>query len=109
MSRTPTQFKYWMVTLWEPDWEPEIFCDDLAWIKGQKEKAPSTGNLHWQLIMGFKKRVTKTRILQYLKDKYGEADMHFWGNIEPTRSDAADRYVWKEETAIPDTKFELGR
>lgn len=29
-------------------------------------------------------------------------------HAEPTRSSAAEHYVWKDDTAIPDTRFELG-
>lgn len=29
-------------------------------------------------------------------------------HAEPTRSSAANEYVWKEDTAIPNTRFELG-
>ena len=28
---------------------------------------------------------------------------------EPTRSSAANAYVWKDETAVPGTRFELGK
>jgi len=31
------------------------------------------------------------------------------GHVELSRSEAADAYVWKEETRIPGTQFELGR
>lgn len=30
-------------------------------------------------------------------------------HLEQSRSDAADAYVWKEETRVADTQFELGR
>lgn len=103
------QYRYWMCTLWEPAWEPELFSDELAWIKGQKEKAPSTGNLHWQLIFGYKKKVSKKRILDQLTVKYGSEDLAYWGDIQPTNSAAADEYVWKDETAVEGTRFELGR
>lgn len=30
-------------------------------------------------------------------------------HCEPSRSDAVDKYVWKEDTRVPGTQFELGR
>jgi len=55
--------------------------------------------LHWQVVIGFKKaaRLAAVRTL--------------FGNFhaELCRSEAADDYVWKDESAVEGTRFELGR
>ena len=59
-----------------------------------------TGYLHWQLLLAFKKKIT----LRGVKELFGNG-IH----AEPSRSDAALAYVWKEDTAVQGTRFELGR
>lgn len=56
------------------------------------------GTLHWQLFAAFDKKVR----LSTVKASIGN------GHWEPSRSDAAESYVWKEDTAIAGTRFELG-
>lgn len=41
--------------------------------------------------------------MSWLKNKFGRT-----ANWRQTRSAAADRYCWKEDTRVPDTQFELG-
>lgn len=70
----------------------------VAYIRGQLESAAS-GFLHWQLVccMSAKSRLPAVRGV------FG--DYH----AEPTRSSAAREYVWKDDTAVPNTRFELGQ
>lgn len=67
------------------------------YIKGQKEIGSNTDFVHWQLLV-HSKRMT----LSALKVIFPRA------HIEPSRSSAAEAYVWKEETRVEGTQFELG-
>ena len=70
----------------------------LRYLKGQQEMGAS-GFHHWQVLAAFKKKVTITRAkLSFC------AEAH----IEFTRSEAADDYVHKDDTAVPGTRFEIG-
>lgn len=57
------------------------------------------GTIHWQLFAAFDKKVRLSTVKRVLGD----------GHWEPSRSQAAEEYVWKEDTAIPGTRFELGQ
>lgn len=57
------------------------------------------GYLHWQLFVVFD---TKRR-LRAVRDTFGP-----W-HAEPTRSEAARTYCWKDETSVKGTRFELGK
>lgn len=48
----------------------------------------------------FKKKVTLKRAKEHFN-----AQTH----LEASRSDAAEEYVWKEESRVMDTQFELGK
>lgn len=69
----------------------------VLYIKGQLETGDS-GYLHWQLMV-----VTPKCRGNKIKSIFG--DYH----IELTRSNAASDYVWKEETRVAGTQFELGQ
>lgn len=68
------------------------------WMRGQEEICPTTERSHHQVVFGFQRPVR----LAHVKRHFGEH--HF----EATRSAAADEYVWKEETRVEGTQFELG-
>lgn len=63
------------------------------------ERGSNTNYLHWQVIVGFKKKVTRTRV----KEVFGSSC-----HSELSRSTAADDYVWKDDTRIENTQFLLG-
>jgi hypothetical protein len=69
----------------------------IKYIKGQLERG-ETGYLHWQLLIV----CGRSRRLAWIRDVFGP--FHF----ELSRSDAADAYVWKDDTAVAGTRFELG-
>ena len=71
----------------------------VAYIRGQLEQGQTTGYLHWQLLCQYPKQVR----LSAVKKDFGNSC-----HAEPSRSEAADEYVWKEETAVAGTRFELG-
>lgn len=92
-------YRHWIGTLAGTWIVPTELPEGCVYIKGQKEKGEG-GFEHYQIIAYFK----KTQRLSAVKTKLGDPSGHW----EPTRSRAAEDYVWKESTRIPDTQFELG-
>jgi len=70
----------------------------LAYCKGQREIGDG-GYEHWQVLAVFTRKVR----LPQCKGCFCES-----AHCEPSRSVAADAYVWKEDTAVAGTRFELG-
>lgn len=68
-----------------------------TWIKGQLEVGDG-GFRHWQILVGFDKKTS----LAGARDTFGPF------HSELSRSEAASAYVWKDETCVPGTRFELG-
>jgi len=94
----PRQACYWIVTLScsVSPLQPSI-SQSAVYIKGQKEIGQS-GFEHWQFIVVLNPKGS-IRTIQGL----------FPGcHAEPTRSVAAESYVWKEDTRVADSQFELG-
>lgn len=56
--------------------------------------------MHWQIIIIMAQKTTLVSIKRIFGDP---------AHAEPSRSEAADAYVWKEDTAIAGTRFEIGR
>lgn len=65
---------------------------------GRGDANRSSGFLHWQVLVTFARKVR----LRAVRDIFGPY------HAEVTRSSAANDYVWKDETAISGTRFELG-
>lgn len=87
---------YWMLTVPHADYVPYL-PPGCAWIRGQLELGAS-GFLHWQILVSFAKKVS----LVAVRSVFGNA------HAELSRSAAAADYVWKEETRVAGTQFELG-
>lgn len=95
------QGRYWMVTLPYATFTPYL-PEGMAYIKGQLEAGTETGHLHWQLLCYFNNKKTKTFIRNMLGDDTGT-------NFQLTRNEqAVEEYVWKEDTRVEGTQFELG-
>lgn len=93
------QGMYWLLTIPEGNFVvPDQLPSDLQWIRGQKEIGESTGYPHWQIFVQFKRKVR----LGGVKAKFG-ATCH----AELSRSTSAEEYVWKEDTRVPNTQFEV--
>lgn len=92
------QARYWILTVPHYAFTPYL-PEDVCYTRGQLE-LPEAGYLHWQFLAYFKKPVT----LHRLKQTYGEA-----AHAEKTRSAAAETYVFKDDTKVAGTEFELGR
>lgn len=98
MSNYP-QARYWILTVPHADFVP-YQPPNVVYIRGQLERGGNTGYLHWQLMVAFKKKLR----LGGVKQIFGCTCF-----AEPSRSDAANSYVWKEDTRVEGTQFELGR
>jgi len=95
MSTGPA--RYWIGTLF--DWQPPtVLPQGVCYLRGQQERCPTTDRLHHHVISGF----TRPHRLCAVRRLVGN------GHWEHTRSDAADAYVWKDDTAVDGTRFELG-
>jgi len=93
-----TEGRYWMLTIPMADWHPESLPDDVVYLRGQGEEGES-GYLHWQVLVVFNRNVR----LRHVKSRFTDTT-----HAELTRSAAADDYVWKDDTYIDGTRFELG-
>lgn len=91
------QGKYWLLTIPQHQFLPfKPSC--VEWIKGQLERGAETGFIHWQLVVCF----TRKRRLAGVRSVFGNV------HAELSRSAAANEYVWKDDTAVDGTRFELG-
>jgi len=94
------QARFWIVTCPKPDWTiPAELPPGITWIKGQEETGANTGYEHWQFVVAFKRAVRLAAVKKAISNTC---------HAEPTRSSAANDYVCKAETAVPDSGFELG-
>lgn len=89
---------FWLLTIScdaYPD-QPSLL-PELAWIKGQQERGEG-GFLHWQVIVAFRKKASKRTLSRLYPDVHAEL----------TYSDAANEYVWKEDTRVAESQFQFG-
>ncbi|AJP36341.1 replication-associated protein [Avon-Heathcote Estuary associated circular virus 3] len=92
------QARFWILTIRHADFLPYL-PPTVDYLRGQLERGDG-GFLHWQLVVHFARKVR----LGGVKGIFGDST-----HAEPTRSDAAREYVWKEDSAVPNTRFELGK
>lgn len=90
---------YWLLTIPHHNYTPFLY-NELNFVAGQLELGGGTGYLHWQLLVSFKNKCR----LAAVKKLFGDG-IH----AELSRSSAARDYVWKDDTAVLGTKFELGK
>lgn len=96
-----SQARYWILTIPYDNYTlPDACPDSIAYIKGQVEEGSTSGYKHWQIMVIFKRAVR----LAAVKSIFGRT-VH----AEPTKSRAASDYVWKEDTRVAGTQFELGK
>lgn len=93
------QARYWILTIPQHAFMPYLPPEPVSWVRGQLECGEQTSYLHWQVVVYFKRKVARCAITRIFGD-----GLH----AETTRSEAAEAYVWKDDTAIPNTRFELG-
>lgn len=87
---------FWLLTVPHEAFLPYLPVGSV-WIKGQLELG-SGGFLHWQVLVAFRAK----------KSLAGVREMFGPYHAELSRSEAAAAYVWKDETCVPGTRFELG-
>lgn len=97
LTATTAKVRLWALTipghLFIP-WLPT----NVSYIKGQLETGEG-GYVHWQIFA----KTTNPSRLSAIKQIFGDT-VH----AEPTKSNAYELYVWKEETRVEGTQFELG-
>jgi len=94
-----SQARYWILTIFG-DWTPpSTLPPHIAYLGGQREQCSTTARLHWQCIAAYKRAVRLAKV----KNDFGRES-----HAEPTRSSAAREYCFKDDTAIPDTRFSIG-
>lgn len=91
------QGRYWLLTIPGHQFMPYL-PPGVSYLKGQLELGAG-GFLHWQLLVLFSRSVRLAKV----RDTFGPF------HAELSRSDAADTYVWKDETRVEGTKFEIGK
>lgn len=89
-------YRHWILTIPHRDFVP-FLPTGICYIRGQLETGEA-GFLHWQVYAVW----TKTVRLSGIRKLLGPV------HAEPTRSTAARDYVWKEDTRVEGTQFELG-
>jgi hypothetical protein len=88
--------RYWILTIPHEHFMP--YCPPgVKYIRGQLEHGGS-GFLHWQLVV----HTEGQQRLAWIRKTFGPY------HAEVCRSEAAEAYVWKEETSVTGTRFELG-
>lgn len=93
------QGRYWLCTLSS---DKSVFCtnsfnDTICYAKGQLERGDG-GYLHWQFIISLTKRLRRSALIAILPPTT---------HVELSRSDAADKYVHKDDTSMG-YRFEYG-
>lgn len=94
-----SQARFWILTIPHADFLP-FLPDSVVHLAGQLERGDSTAYLHWQLVASFGRAVR----LAAIKRIFGQSC-----HAEPTRSVAARAYVFKPDTRVEGTQFELGQ
>lgn len=101
MRTTYPQARYWLLTIPVADWAvPSELPLAITWLRGQQERGSDGGYEHWQLFAAFRKKTRLSTVKSYFANT---------AHAEPSRSEAAEGYVFKEDTAIAGTRFELGQ
>lgn len=89
---------YWLLTIPHNEFTP-FLPPTISYIRGQLERGADTGYLHWQLLIISTKKCRLAAIKKLLGPRV---------HAELSKSSAANDYVWKEETRVEGTQFELG-
>jgi len=101
-SNSRRQGIFWLGTLSyleAPNFDFTALSGVCSWIKGQREVGAG-GYEHWQFIVAFRRKQSLVGAKRIL----GMATAH----LELSRSSAASDYVWKEDTRVEGTQFEIG-
>jgi len=95
------QARYWILTIPHHLFTPFLPAG-CNYIIGQlelgKEESGGSRYLHWQLVVGFNVKVRLASVRRIFGNSHAE----------PTDSEAAELYCWKEDTRVEGTQFKLG-
>jgi len=86
----------WMLTIPYQHFTPYL-PPSCKYIKGQLEQSEG-GYQHWQILVGMQRKSSLAQVTAIFGNFHAEL----------TRSSAANEYVWKDDTSVPGTRFELG-
>lgn len=92
------QARYFLLTIPSHDFIPYL-PPSVQHIKGQLEHGSNTGYQHWQVNVAFHNKVTMFKV----KEIFGSST-----HVVLTNSKKSLEYVWKEDTRVAGTQFELG-
>lgn len=98
-SNNATVGRWWIITMSvaeNPNWQPSL-PEGVAYAKGQQEEGAS-GFIHWQMVIHMARNSRRAAVVRAFPGCHAEL----------TRSQAALAYVWKDDTAVAGTRFELG-
>lgn len=91
--------RYWLLTIPRSEYTlPDSLPTGIIYLRGQLERGDNTGYEHWQILCVYTKPVR----LAAVKREFGSTC-----HGEPSRSEAARAYVWKDDTSLGE-RFELG-
>ena len=97
-TRGTPQAKYWILTIPHAYFLP-FKPNGVKYIRGQLERGEQQGYLHWQIAL----ELDSKRRLSTVKDIFGDQC-----HAEPSRSRAVLEYVWKQDSRVDGTQFEIG-
>lgn len=90
---------FWMLTVPANDFDaPTELPEGIKWMKGQKECGNNTSYLHYQIVVAFAKKKSLAQVKTVFPNAHAEL----------TKSSQANEYVWKEDTRVEGSQFELG-
>lgn len=97
-SQQPANSRHFILTIPHHSFTPYL-PPGVTYIKGQLELSAS-GYLHWQSIISTGKSCRISAVT-----KIFGTGIH----VEPIFSEGASDYVWKDESSVVGTRFELGK
>nr|WAE42667.1 MAG: replication associated protein [Cressdnaviricota sp.] len=90
---------FWILTIPFADYSPpDSLPNNIVWLRGQHEIS-HTGYSHWQIFVAFSSKKSERTAKQFFTRTT---------HVELSRSEAAEEYVWKEDTRVAGSQFELG-
>lgn len=101
MPAQPSQGRYYLLTI--PltfEFDPSTLPEGVVWMKGQQEIGEETGYEHWQVMVCFKKKLRPGGVRKIFPNCHNEIVMSL---------EACEDYVWKDETSVQGTRFEIGQ
>lgn len=100
MPKQVNQGRYYIFTIpYGTDFQPDKLKEGVVWMKGQREIGES-GYDHWQVMMCFDKKMRPGGVRKLFPNIHNELVMSL---------EDCEEYVWKDETAVPNTRFEIGQ